>query len=118
MRSLPFFLLFRVMFQYCYRKVDASICYLCELLSSKNDSPNPEDQDSTGHTKDEVGDVSLAEERDVEQVANECTSIAAHDAYNDVHATSLAFAAHDAIGDVTNENACKDGPGGKICNVF
>jgi hypothetical protein len=80
--------------------------------------PDPKDHNGTKNTEDEVGDVSLAEERDVEQVANECTSIAAHDAYNKVHATSLALAAHDAIGDVTNENACKDGPGGKICNMF
>ena len=80
--------------------------------------PEPQHRHSPDHTEHEVGEISFPEQFDVQQMADECSGIAAYDAHDEVHAASLALAAHDAVGNVTDEDACQYRPGREFCNVF
>jgi hypothetical protein len=51
-------------------------------------------------------------------MADECSYITANDAYDEVHATSFALTAHNAAGNIADENTCEYWPSGKICNMF
>ena len=51
-------------------------------------------------------------------MGDEGSSITADDAHNEVHATSFALAAHNAVGDVADQESCQYRPCSKICDVF
>ena len=50
--------------------------------------------------------------------ADNGTDITAHNTYEEVHTASFAFIAHNAVGNIANENTCKDWPRCEICNMF
>ena len=85
---------------------------------SKQLLPNPQHGDCTGNAKHEVGEKALAKQLDVQQMADECSYITANDAYDEVHATSFSLTAHNAVGNVADENTYEYWPSGKYCNVF
>ena len=86
--------------------------------SIKQFLPNPQDGDSTNYAEDEVSEIAFAKQFDVQQMADEGSHIAADDAHEEVHAASFTFTAHDAIGNITDENASQYRPSREFCNVF
>jgi len=46
------------------------------------------------------------------------TDITANNANDKVHAASFALTAHNAVGNVADENTCEYWPSREICNVF
>jgi len=87
------------------------------ILLIKHFLPYPKYCHRTNHAKHEIREVAFAEQLYIQQMGNECTSIAADYAHDEVHATALALTAHDAVGYVTDEYACQYGPGCKFCDV-
>jgi len=77
--------------------------------------PDPEEDDGTNDAEDKVLEVASSNQVYVKQGTDECAHIAAHHAYDDVHAAAFAFAAHDAVGYVSHTEARKDGPCCKLC---
>lgn len=51
-------------------------------------------------------------------MGDKCARITANDADEKVHAAPLALTAHDAIGDVADEDTCKYRLSRKICDMF
>ena len=51
-------------------------------------------------------------------MTDEGAYIATNDAYDKVHAASLTFATHNAIGYVAYQDACENRPSCKICDMF
>ena len=86
--------------------------------STKQLLPNPQHGYSTNYAEDEVREIAFAKQLDVQQVTDESTNVTADDTHNKVHAASLAFTAHNAIGNITDENASQYRPSRKFCNVF
>ena len=80
--------------------------------------PNPQYRYGANDAEDEVGKITLAKQFYVQQIADDGAGITAHNTYEEVHTTSFAFAAHDAVGNIANENSRKDWPRCEICNVF
>ena len=64
--------------------------------------PNPQEGYSTDGAEDEVGEVALAKQFDVQQMADKGTYITANDTDDKVHAASFAFTTHNAVGNITN----------------
>ena len=85
---------------------------------SKQFLPNPQDGDSTNDAEDEVGEIAFAKQFYVQQMADEGSCIAANDAHDEVHTASFAFTTHDAVGNITNKNACQYRPSREICNML
>ena len=80
--------------------------------------PEPQDGDGTDDTENEVREVALAEEFNLQEVADESADIAAYDTDNEVDDTSLALAAHEAVGKVADEDSREDWPSCEICKMF
>ena len=51
-------------------------------------------------------------------MTDESAGITADDAHDEIHATTLALAAHQAVGDISDEDARDDGPRREICYVI
>ena len=64
--------------------------------------PNPQECYSANGAKDEVGEIALAKQFDVQQMADKGANITAYDANDKVHAASFAFTTHDAVSNITN----------------
>ena len=64
--------------------------------------PNPQEGYSANGAKYEVGEIALAKQFDVQQMADKGTYITANDADDKVHAASFAFTTHDAVSNITN----------------
>lgn len=80
--------------------------------------PYPQDGDCADDAEDEVSEIAFAKQLDIQQIADESTSIAAYDSYDKIHTTTLALTAHNAVCYVANEDTCEYRPRRKICNVL
>ena len=85
---------------------------------SKQFLPKPQYRYGTNNAEYKVGEITFAKQFNVQQMADECTGIAAYDANDKIHAASFAFTAHDAVGNIANKNACQYWPSRKICNML
>ena len=85
---------------------------------TENLLPDPEHHYGTNHAEHEVGEIALAQQFDVQQVADECACITAHDPHDEVHAAALAFAAHDAVGHIADDDTCQYRPSREFRNLF
>ena len=80
--------------------------------------PNPQYCYGANDAENEVGKITLAKQFYVQQTADDGAGITAHDTDEEVHTTSFAFTVHNTVGNVANENTCKDWPRCEICNMF
>ena len=62
--------------------------------------------------------ITLAKQLNVQQTADDGTGITAYNTYEEIHTTSFSFTAHNAVGNIANENTSKDWPRCEICNMF
>ena len=62
-------------------------------------------------------EVTRTQQLHVEQRTDKRSCITADDANDKVHATSLALATHDAVGNIANDDACDDGPRRELCQM-
>ena len=75
--------------------------------------PNPQYRYGTNYAEDEVGKIPLAQQFYIQQITDEGAGIAADDTDDQIHAASLAFTAHNAVGNVADEDACEYRPRSK-----
>ena len=80
--------------------------------------PNPQYRYGTNDAENKVGKIPLAKQLNVQQTADEGTGITAYNTYEEIHTTSFSFTAHNAVGNIANENTSKDWPRCEICNMF
>ena len=84
------------------------------LLSLSEDFfPYPEDDDWADDTENEVLGIAASCQLDIKQSSDERAHITACNTDDDIHATSFAFATHDAVCNVTNKQTRQDGPCGE-----
>ena len=88
------------------------------IISIKQFLPYPQDGDGTNYAKNKVGEIAFAKQLNVQQVADECTHIAANDTHDKVHAATFSFADHDTVGNVTNKDTSQYRPSCEICKMF
>ena len=80
--------------------------------------PNPQYRYGANDAEDEVGKITLAKQLNVQQTADDGTGITAYNTYEEIHTTSFSFTAHNAVGNIANENTSKDWSRCEICNMF
>ena len=68
----------------------------------------------TNYAKHEISKIAFAKQLYVQQMADEGADIASNDANDKVHTASVAFAAHDAVGNVAYKNTCQYRPSREI----
>ena len=84
--------------------------HLAVHTQSKQFFPEPQYCYCTNNAEDKVGEIAFAKQFYIQQVADESTGIATNDANDKVQAASFTFATHDAIGNITNEDASQYRP--------
>ena len=80
--------------------------------------PNPQEGYSTDGAEDEVGEVALAKQFDVQQMADKGADIAANDTNDKIHTASFALTTHNTVSYVTNEDTREYRPCRKVSNMF
>lgn len=66
--------------------------------------PKPQHDNGSYDAKDEVGEIAPTQKLYVQQVADECSCIAAGDTDNKIHTTPFALPSHEAVGNITNDD--------------
>lgn len=84
------------------------------LFLSRELVPKPQDGDRSYDAENKILKVSGSGEIDVEKRADERPDIASHNSDKEIHATSLALTAHDAVGNVADDYASEYRPCGEL----
>ena len=92
--------------------------HLAVHTQSKQFFPEPQYCYCTNNAEDKVGEIAFAKQFYIQQVADESTGIATNDANDKVQAASFTFATHDAIGNITNEDASQYRPSREFNKMF
>src|SRR5574344_1875285 len=90
-----------------------NLCFLPKQLL-----PQPQHDYRADDAEDKVLQVSGSEELHIKQRTDEGTDITAHNTNNQVHTASLALTAHNAVGNIADNNTCQYRPCRKFCNMF
>ena len=92
--------------------------HLAVHTQSKQFLPEPQHSYSTDYAEYEVGEIAFTHKFNVQQMADECTGITTNDANDKIQAAPLAFTAHNAVGNITDNDASQYWPSREICNML